>query len=148
VIQLCGLYAITGRAREAEPFAVRALEYRRRVLGSLHPYTADAAMCMSVVAAETGRGDTAEALAREALRIYVAADLSDQWVGDLARAVLGRALLAQKRYPEAEASLLAAYRGFRATWPNGVSFTSWTRRQLIALYEAWGRPERAAQFRR
>ena len=147
VIQLCALYTVTGRSSKAEPFARRSLEYRRRVLGDMNPYTADAFLCMSVVAADTGRGAEAERLAREALRIYTTAGLGDQWLGDLARVVLGRALHAQQRYAEAEPLLLRGYRTFRAQWPSGSSYGSWTRKELVSLYESWGRPERASQFR-
>ena len=148
VLQLSTLYIVMGRTHDAEPLARRTLEYRRSTLGSSHYYTGDAMMAMSVVAAETGRGEEAERLARDALRLYTAAGLGDLWLVSLPHAVLGRALLAQRRYTEAEVQLLEAHRRLRTQWPNGISFLSWTRRQLVTLYEAWGRPERAAQFRR
>ncbi|MGH7568086.1 MAG: hypothetical protein ACREL9_03810 [Gemmatimonadales bacterium] len=50
----------------------------------------------------------------------------------------------QRRFPEAEAMLLEAIGRMSARWPRGHSHLSWARRHLGALYQAWGKPERAS----
>ena len=142
------LYFLTGRIAAAEPLLRASLEYRQRTLGPKHFATADVLLHLSGVAAAGGHGQEAERLAREALPGYVAAGLADTWIGALQRVFLGQALLVQRRYAEAEPLLVDGHRRLRARFPNGFSYLTWTRGLLATLYEATGRPELAAQFRR
>jgi serine/threonine protein kinase/tetratricopeptide (TPR) repeat protein len=98
----------------------------------------------------------AEVLLRDGLRIRARAPgvvpsrrrtfvEDDRSVG-ATKSLLGAALLAQRRYDEAEAMLLDAQRelGSSASSPNDLKITT---QRLVDLYNAWGKPAQAAQFR-
>jgi tetratricopeptide (TPR) repeat protein len=60
---------------------------------------------------------------------------------------LGACLTALGRYREAEALLRPAYDGLLADVGAGDDRTKQARAHLVALYEAWGKPETAAPYR-
>ena len=144
--ELATLYLLTGRPAQAEPLLRQSLEFRQRTLGPKHHGTADVLLGLSAVTAAAGEGREAERLARQGLDAYVTSGGLD-WVIALARAMVGNALLAQGRHAEAEPLLVEGYDRLRARFPNGLSYLTWTRGRLAVLYEATGRPERAAQLR-
>ncbi len=64
----------------------------------------------------------------------------------LNRGFLASVLTHQGRYPEAEALLLADYKDLVASGKTSGSTAQTHRKHLVALYEAWGRPEEAAKY--
>src|SRR5262249_54643397 len=76
----------------------------------------------------------------------------DRWNTFNAKAMLGAAQAGQKRYAEAEPQLLKGYEGLKAR-ANQIpqqrrSRVTETGEELVKLYEAWGKPEAAAQWRK
>jgi serine/threonine-protein kinase len=65
----------------------------------------------------------------------------------VARLKLGRSLLRQKRYAEAEEHSRAGYDIVRAQANPSIGFLTVARTDLIAEYEALGKPEQAAAMR-
>jgi eukaryotic-like serine/threonine-protein kinase len=70
----------------------------------------------------------------------------------LAQSLLGDVLLAQHKYPEAEALLVQGYEGLKAR--EGQISPLYARfrineagERIVRLYEAWGRAEKAAEWR-
>ena len=61
--------------------------------------------------------------------------------------MLGACLTAEGRYAEAEALLLRAHAGLESSRGRDHERTVEARQRLVALYEAWGRPDRAARWR-
>ncbi len=98
------------------------------------------------VLAEQGKTEEAEPLLREVLATVTARLGSDHRVTSLARSTLGRCLTIAGRYAEAEPLLQEAY-DFYARNGDPEPDTNQTLERIIALYEAWGRPEQAASFR-
>jgi eukaryotic-like serine/threonine-protein kinase len=90
---------------------------------------------------------TAEPLVRKALAIREHAYPAGNWRIGEAKGLLGECLTAQGRYEDAEAMLLDAHRLLKEGpgWEGQEARE--TRRRLLALYEAWGRPEKAAAYR-
>jgi non-specific serine/threonine protein kinase/serine/threonine-protein kinase len=64
------------------------------------------------------------------------------------RSHLGACLTELGRYREAEAALLTAYPVIQAQLGDEHPWTTRTADRLVALYEAWGRPEQAGPYRR
>ena len=60
---------------------------------------------------------------------------------------LGDCLAAQGRYEEAEPLLVESYRAQRANLGDSDERTGESLRSLRDLYEAWGKPQRAAGVR-
>jgi serine/threonine-protein kinase len=65
----------------------------------------------------------------------------------IAHIKLGRALVRQKRYAEAEGHTLAGYDILIHQTSPTVSWLQSARKDLVTIYDALNQPEKAAQFR-
>ena len=74
------------------------------------------------------------------------------WTTFNAKALLGAALLGQKKYADAEPLLLDGYQGLKASAaqiPASAKFRLIEAvERLVKLYDAWDRPEQATQWRK
>jgi tetratricopeptide (TPR) repeat protein len=93
----------------------------------------------------------AEPLARECLAIRAKKE-PDAWTSFNSKSLLGAAMLGQKKYAEAERLLLDGYEGMKqreAKIPSEGKFRlTEAVERLVQLYESWGRPEQAANWRK
>jgi hypothetical protein len=91
-----------------------------------------------------------EPLLRECLAIR-AKQLPDSWLLFNTRAMLGRAVLGQKKYAEAEPLLLEGYEGMHKRLeqipPPGRVRLAEAIEALVELYEATGQEEKAGPWR-
>lgn len=105
---------------------------------------------LSALYLREGKYTQSEALAREALQRFEKT-APDEWMRFNCQSVLGAGLAAQKRYPEAETALLSAYEEMRrreASIATGDRFlVERAIRWIVELYEDWGKPEKAAEWR-
>ena len=131
------LYLEEKRYDEAEKYARSALEDRRGVLGRQHKDTLIS--LANLAEANNGQGHYAKAeeLVQEAIAGYQHADLGSSEEMGFARTAHGRSLLGLRRYPQAEAELVAAERLI----PPGTSAHTQTVQSLIALEDAWEQAE-------
>jgi serine/threonine-protein kinase len=65
----------------------------------------------------------------------------------IARLKLGRALVGQRRYREAEPSLISGYAILTKKTSPSVSWLQAGREDLAAVYDALGQPEKARVYR-
>lgn len=130
----------------AERLYREALRLFGRVLGESHPYVA---MCLRNLASsliETGDFVEAEALAGEALEIYRGASADPPSISAV-ESTLGGALAGLGRYEEAQALLERSYRVLKEDRGERYLALRDTLRCLVRLYEAWGKLEKAAEYR-
>jgi hypothetical protein len=97
-----------------------------------------------------GQWAEAEAVLRECLAIRERVQ-PDQWTTFNTRSLLGGSLLGRKAYAEAEPLIVSGYEGLKAREarippPGRPRFTEASER-VVKLYEAWGKPEKAAEWR-
>ena len=71
----------------------------------------------------------------------------DDWSVGATKSLLGATLAALARYDEAEAVLLDAQRDLKAVPEPRDREVKTNLTRLVALYEAWGRPNKAATYR-
>jgi non-specific serine/threonine protein kinase/serine/threonine-protein kinase len=144
---LASIYYRQGRLPEAETLQVKVLELRRRVLGSDHPETLLDVYNLATIHDRMERVDTAEQLYKSAV-----ADMSrvlgttHRWTC-LAQRRLAALYARQKRFNESAALALAAHEGYTTAFGANSDMTREMVGQLVALYDAWGRPEEAARWR-
>jgi serine/threonine-protein kinase len=131
--------------REAEPLFREAWSIADESLGPKHPERAVYMRNLASVLLDQGRVAEAEPLAREALEIQRQAIPTSWRVAD-AEGVLGGCLAAQGRFKEAEALLVGAYEALSKDQGDGGRHVDEARSRIAALYEAWGKSDRAAAY--
>jgi eukaryotic-like serine/threonine-protein kinase len=137
-----------GRPAEAELALREALAIDRRALPSGNPTTAIILMDLGGVLTERGRADEAEPMLREALATWTE-KVPTSPNAARARQVLGVCLTRRGQYQAAERLLLDSYAS--ASLRNdywGTKRTGEVLRGLVALYDSWGKPAQAANYRR
>jgi hypothetical protein len=139
------------RYAEAEPLYREFLERGRRNYGAADLRTADLTDQLAQNLLAQKKHAEAESLLRDGLAVR-AKDRPDDWLTFKARSMLGEALLGQKKYAEAEPLLKAGYLGLKER-QGKIPPASQTRltealERLVRLYEATGRPEEAARWRK
>ncbi len=88
----------------------------------------------------------AEATVREAIRRQ-SYDGGEAWRRQSMRSVLGATLAAQQRYREAESLLTSSHSALASATGKNSRYAEEARRRVVEMYEAWGKPERAAAYR-
>jgi tetratricopeptide (TPR) repeat protein len=124
---------------EAEPYLREALRGSLRVLPPEHPDTAYVQVRLAVLLNATARSGEAEVLLREVMRVPANSET--------ARKPLAESLLAQKKFSEAEGLLLASEARGASNGTAAEGGRQETIALLVKLYEAWGKPEKAKEWR-
>src|SRR6516162_4875524 len=104
---------------------------------------------LALVYLSQGKFAASEPLAREALE-FDRKKQPEDWQRFRAESLLGASLAGQKKYAEAEPLLLEGYQGMVAR-KNRIAVPDWyhlewARKWIVELYEAQGKPEKAAKW--
>jgi serine/threonine protein kinase len=151
MVGLAHMYGLQGRYREAEPLFLKVLEARRRVLGAEHPLSVHILGELGEVILAERRYFAAGQVLRDALRMYDKTHL-DHWRRYWVASMLGASLDAQGDHAQAEPLLLAGYNGMKERAgiipADNRPSISQARAAIVRLYEAWGKPGKAEEWRR
>ncbi len=145
------VYQQEGKYSLAEAYAGQALAAQRRALGSEDTGTMASAENLALAYQSQRKFAMAEPLAREALE-FNRKKQPDDWQRFRAESLLGASLAGQRRYGEAEPLLLEGYQGMLARkdridvpeWPDLDRAREW----IVELYQAWGKRDKAAEWRK
>lgn len=148
MVRLAAMLLRHGKTEEARDKAALAVEMIRDRVPTGHPHLSDALSVHGRILLETGDAVAAEAALRECLVIRRAALEERHWRTGEAMNLLGRSLSAQREYEEAQSLLLEGLDIMDDTKDAPPDRVRESRRAIAAMYEAWGKPERAEQFRR
>ncbi|MFL6254688.1 MAG: protein kinase domain-containing protein [Pyrinomonadaceae bacterium] len=96
---------------------------------------------------KTGRAQEGERILREALRLRIESLPGEHFWVAAAKGALGECLTTQQRYAEAESLLQESYTSLEGCLGQRDPRTTEAARRLTSLYEAWGKPTQAAQYR-
>ena len=123
----------------------------RRSSGPAHPDTVRTMTKLAELHTDQGRHDLAESVLRTALSI-VEKEWPDEWAAYEVRSRLGGSLLGQKKYVEAEPFLVQGYEGLKKpnarVPPNLEPLLAEALQRVVRLYDAWGKPNEAAKWRK
>ncbi len=127
------------------------LRGRRHTLGSEDMDTMASASDSALADLSQGKFTASEPLAREAMEFFHR-KLTDDWRQFRAKSLLGASLAGQKKYAEAEPLPLEGYQGMVAR-EDRVGDWEWpdigrTREWIVHLYQVWGQPAKAAEWRK
>jgi tetratricopeptide (TPR) repeat protein len=143
-------YRAAGRLGEAIPLFEKALKGFKLKLGPEHPHTLASMNYLAESYLDAKRWPEAETVLRESLMVR---DKSrpDDWLAFSTRSQFGGSLLGQKKYAEAEPLILQGYEGMKAREAKipapSKKYLAEAAERVVKLYEAWGKPDKAAQWR-
>jgi eukaryotic-like serine/threonine-protein kinase len=146
LISLGYFYYRRGNYQRAMESADRALEILRTVLPPDHSDISEVSGLRGIIMTRTGEAARGEPLIRAWLETQ-RRTLTNPGPIMYAQGILGENLTAQRRYREAEPLLLESYNVMNARYGAHNPFTVEAARRLVALYEAWAKPDRVAEFR-
>ena len=147
-----GLYTIglwtmdSGDYAGAEILLRESLAMNIELRGRVHSDTADSVVLLANCLIARNEHEEALNLAREARDIYVSTLCEDHWRTAVAIGAQGAALSQQGGFEQAEPLLLRSHEVL-AKDPNArPRYVQQVVKRLAALYSAWGKPDRAAEF--
>jgi tetratricopeptide (TPR) repeat protein len=132
-----------GNLDQAEDLWRRSLAAQRELLGNDHRQPLITKSDLGCFLWRRGKLEEAESLLRVALERQRVIMGADHMRTRRTAYRLGSCLLSQGRYEDAEAFLLDAYEGPGTSRADRADALD----SLIDLYDAWGKPEKAAEYR-
>ncbi len=138
----------SGQLTEAEQVQLQALEADRVTFGEDHPYVANDLQRLASVQERMGELDKAEKNFQEALEIQRKTFAEDSWQVATTKSLLGDCLAKQGDSEQAEPLLVPSYEIIVNTFGEDHPRSKAARGRIVTFYEAWGRPEEAASYRR
>ncbi len=149
ILQLAQLLRNKGEFVEAHKLTEEAVTVYRRFPGSTVQLSSGLANLADILEQSEDYA-AAEPVARECLEIREK-NIPDDWHTFNIRALLGAALLGQKKYADAEPLLLAGYEGLKQRQATisaeGKVHLKETAQRLVKLYEATGQTDKATQWK-
>ncbi len=147
---LAGALRLQGKLAEAEARSEEALAISRTALGRDHPAVSRQEVGLARVDLDQGRPAAAKALLLHALAVQQRSYAAGDWRLGITESLLGVAYTRLSRFSAAEPCLLRALELLpvapASEGPKPREGRA-NRERLVALYEAWGRPEKAAPYR-
>jgi eukaryotic-like serine/threonine-protein kinase len=141
------LYFLKGNYAKAEVEYREALQLLPRFFPPEHSSILGTKMNFALTLTRLGKATEAEPYLREVLGIRKKSLLPDHYLIALTESALGECLTAQKRYKEAEPLLTHSYSNLKVKFGAGDRRVISARARLVTLYESWGKPDQAVQFR-
>jgi tetratricopeptide (TPR) repeat protein len=123
------------------------MEIDRKTLGANHPYVATRMNNLAWTLVKKGDYKSAEELFGRALEIQRKTFAERSWEIANTKLLLGACLKEEKKYPEAESLMLEAFPIIEKSFGIGHPRAQAQVKRLVDLYEAWGKPDRAATYK-
>jgi hypothetical protein len=146
--RLAEFYRRQGKYDQAQTLLAEALQARRRVFGAHHPDTIEDLARLAFVHLEQHEYAQVESELQDL--VATAASPTETWFRFYGESILGAALAADKKYAEAERFLIDGHKGMSeraGTIPaDGKAALDRAVDWIVQLYQAWGKPERAAEW--
>jgi non-specific serine/threonine protein kinase/serine/threonine-protein kinase len=145
--ELAWLYMLQRRFDVAEPLYLEVLERAPQALGADHPYLPAYTGNLAAMYNRQERWEEGELTYREA--VGLARHILPEGAFEIGMLLKGHgtALRALGRWEAAEAALLESHELLRASRGEEFAGTQRVGEELVRLYETWGRPDQAAEFR-
>jgi tetratricopeptide (TPR) repeat protein len=149
--KMAALYDRARHFAKSEPLYQAFVEQARQQFGQDHEKTAAALEALGANLLHQQKYASAEPVLRECLGIRTK-QAPDAWATFHAQSLLGGTLVGQKKYTEAAPLLVAGYEGMKQReaqiQAQGKIRLIEALERLVQLYDAWDRPDAAAQWRK
>jgi serine/threonine protein kinase/tetratricopeptide (TPR) repeat protein len=136
-----------GDLDQAESLFREIIEIDRKNLGDIHPYVAGDMRSLAGVLMSKGDHIAAEEYLRQGLAIQRKTFPEKHWQIATTKLFIGSCLVEQRRFREAESLLLEALPIIQENFGPPHRRTLAAIQDIIKLYEAWGKPEKAAEYK-
>ena len=136
-----------GKLGEAESHGRHALTLFRQTMPAGHMDIGWSLFIMGRTLLEKGQASEAQDLLRESAQLFRENYAGRADLQAMTNCWLGAALALLKRYEEAESLLVNNFDEYRRDRSVPARHKEKIRQHLVELYEAWGKPERAAKWR-
>src|SRR5262249_42219918 len=147
---LAKAYQAADRWADAEPLFRDVLDRLRQATPPNPAARASVQASLGHCLLKQDKASLAEPLLRECLAIRKKA-APDDWSTYSAQALLGGSLLGQKKFAESEPLLIQGYEGLNARAakvpPSARLNLTEAGARIVQLYDAWGKPDKAAEWR-
>ncbi len=130
----------------AKSYFNQAIETWKKLYGEQHPFIATAISNLGSVCQEQKDYSCAEKMYREAVRRFNSVSADSINVA-IAHVKLGRTLLREERYSDAEEHMLAGYKYLVTHVPASNSYLIGSRKDLAAIYDGLHNTEMASHYR-
>ncbi len=145
------MYQREGKYALAESSIAQALAGQRHSLGAQHPFTMSSETDLALTYISENKFTQAETLARDALESEKKTQPKD-WSRYNAESVLGKSLVGEKKYADAEPLLIEGYQGMlarkdRINIPD-LYHLRLAKQWLVQLYSDWNKPDKAAEWKK
>jgi eukaryotic-like serine/threonine-protein kinase len=134
------------RYDEARQYFTEAMAVWKQLYGDQHPFIANAISNLGSICLKQKDYPCAERMYRDAERRFDSS-APDSLSAAVARIKLGRTLLREGRFREAEPQTLAGYRYLVSHVGPDDNYLQASRKDLGAIYDGMGNPQMAAQYR-
>jgi tetratricopeptide (TPR) repeat protein len=136
-----------GAYAEAHALWARALAMDRQLLGDHHPTLGFTLTYWGESLRRSGDSKTGETKLRDALAVFAKALPENHWRVAEAQSYLALCFVDQRRFPEAEKLLLSSYETLAKQYVSSHPRVIGVVERTVALYDAWNRPQKAADWR-
>jgi hypothetical protein len=132
----------------ADKLFEEVLAMDRRLLGPDHLQVARDLNNLAESLRRAGRAARAETALRQSLVIHAKTLPSNDWQTGSTKVQLARCLAEERKFAEVERLLLEGYAAVEREFGPASARTTAEIERAIAIYEAWGRPDKAAEWRK
>lgn len=143
---LAALRRLQGRPSESAKYYREALDIYEKRFDESHPNLQTALAGLGMMLLKSGNAREAEPHLRRVIALRETASEPDPWQIALAKSTLGECLTAEGRYEEAEPLVVETYPLIEKERP-GTNYAADALQRIIALYESWNKPDKAAEWR-
>jgi hypothetical protein len=144
-------YERMGQPARAEPLHRELADFWKQQAGADSPQYAGQLAALGDNLLQQKKPGEAEPVLRECLAIRAKKE-PDAWTAFNTKSMLGGALLGQQKYADAEPLLLQTYEGMKQRADmipkDGRARVTEALARLVQLYDAWGKPDEAAKWRK
>jgi non-specific serine/threonine protein kinase/serine/threonine-protein kinase len=133
---------------EAEEMFRQVISMERKFYGDEHPAIARGLINLAALLERAGNLDEAEQIYREGMEIRSQICSENHWETATAKNLLGGCLTKSGDFSQAEKLLLESFEIIKNQFGVDHPRTRSARRRVISLYEAWGKPDKAAEYKK
>jgi serine/threonine-protein kinase len=145
--ELGNVASMRNQLDDAETKFLQVVEIYRSIYGDHHSFVAIALSNAASIRMDKKDYEGAEQMYRDVVRRFTESLSAENVNTGIAHIKLGRTLLRESHFAEAQAETLAGYNVLQKQTSPSTSYLHGARKDLVAEYEALNQPDNAAKFR-